>query len=144
MLAQSFKTHTELNITAKQLAALQKVLVLFETDTIEHVRQNDIEYLELPDDEFNDVCVFTGHFNMGEWFDVAECGTVACIGGTAELITCDGDLFKNWTHHKGLHDLFCPLDCESFDSVTPSHAARALRNFLTTGTPSWKAVLDTA
>lgn len=131
MLAQSFKTADELDISQPQLEALQKTLVLLETGKLTYVQPSDTSLSYLGPNP-----VFTGHFNMEFWANtIAECGTVACIGGTAEMIgqvSFDG-------YGPALDRLFYPHGC-NYSNITIDQAARALRNYLTTGEASWAEV----
>ena len=145
MLAQNFKTASYLEITEKQKEALIKTLVLFETNKLTHKseRRSTIDWQEDLDP------VFTGNFNMRFWgVEIPECGTVACIGGTAEII---GDVsFCDWLSNDGLRQLFCPGGDEDepmtvlhkrLNNITVQQAAIALRNYLTTGEPNWGEIL---
>lgn len=129
MLAQNFQTAEALGIPEPHRQALMKTLVLLETGKLKRAR--------LGDGTVDPNAPFTGHFNMAEWKIVNECGTVCCIGGTAELI--GGVVFdfeRNWC----LEDLFYP-DTALY-SITVPQAARALRSYLTTGEANWKAALS--
>lgn len=133
MLMQNFKSAAELDLTDEQYDALKKVLVLLETSKLNFIEELPEFWpynVKLPE--------FTGHFNMAHWTAVAPCGTVACIGGTAELIAgkrifggIDGD------HPPMLHNLFYPTGLHA----TTEQAARALRNYLTSGDADWNTVL---
>jgi hypothetical protein len=125
MLAQNFKSADDLGITGPQHDALRKTLVLLETDKLTHV-----EPLDGPADRG----CFTGHFNMREWNTASTCGTVCCIGGTAELI---GNVkFEPQGLPEGLDELFFP-NAFRVEDVTTSQAATALRCYLTTGDAKW-------
>jgi hypothetical protein len=125
MLAQNFKSADDLGITEPQHQALRKTLVLLETDKLAHVE---------PVDRCADRGSFTGHFNMCEWNTASACGTVCCIGGTAELI---GNVkFEPQGLPEGLDELFFP-NAFRVEDVTPSQAATALRAYLTTGDAKW-------
>jgi hypothetical protein len=125
MLAQNFKSADDLGITEPQHQALRKTLVLLETDKLTHVE---------PVDRCTDRGSFTGHFNMSEWNTASACGTVCCIGGTAELI---GNVkFEPQSLPEGLDELFFPNAFRAED-VTTSQAATALRAYLTTGDAKW-------
>ena len=125
MLAQNFRSADDLGITEPQNAALRKTLVLLETDKLMHVE---------PVDRCADRGSFTGHFNMCEWNTASACGTVCCIGGTAELI---GNVkFEPQALPEGLDELFFP-NALRIEDVTTSQAATALRAYLTTGDAKW-------
>jgi hypothetical protein len=132
MLAQNFKTAKDLKITEPQREALMKTLVLMETDKLIHVVEQS-QYCEVSPQ-------FTGHFNMCDWKGKIGCGTVCCIGGTAELVgavSFQGKLDDN------LQKLFFP-DVAYYDYwifITVDQAAQALRNYLTTGKANWENIL---
>lgn len=135
MLAQSFLAPADLGLSDAQFDALRKTLVLLETDRLQHV---SLDALNSKDIEGP----FTGHFNMGVWNDVTECGTVCCIRGTAELV---GDVSFRGMHMRGrLADLFFAAGRGStcWNDITPAQAARALRSYLTTGEPNWQEALS--
>lgn len=133
MLAQSFKTAAELDLDEEVHAALQKVLVLFETGIIFHVP----DHLNVINPDGDDVG-WRGGFNMSEWAtDSHGCGTVCCIGGMVEIVGG----FKPHTMQYakvGLRNLFFPpIDGGGWDKITPAQAGRAIRNYLTTGDSNW-------
>lgn len=131
MLAQNFKSAAELRITQMQHKALMKTLVLLETGKLTHHKVTGIESGN-PDK-------FTGHFNMMFWNMKMNCGTVCCIGGTAELVGKTS--FNKGPNPSNLEDLFCPYDINDWDLITTAHAAQALRNYLTIGNAQWKKVM---
>jgi len=130
VLAQNFKTAADLDITEQQRAALMKVLVLLETGKIEYTIMDD-------DWPVGFGQPFTGHFNMHTWGREAPCGTVACIGGTAERI--GNVIFKGYPTNERLGDLFEPraIRAEKWKDISPSQAATALRSYLSTGNARW-------
>lgn len=129
MLAQNFKSADELKITEPQKEALIKVLVLLETGKLIHT--TDYSYSN------DGKTKFTGHFNMEEWGDWPHnCGTVACIGGTAELIA-GKKIFDGGEASGKLYDLFYPRLVDVWNLITTDQAATALRSYLTTGDPKW-------
>lgn len=140
MLAQNFKSATDLGITEPQKEALMKTLVLLETGKLEHVPDPD----DLPTARRYvpfDQRKFTGQFNMVDWNFAHSCGTCCCIGGTAELV---GGLevhggFDADTEGTALHDLFYPrnIGLRTYREITTSQAATALRSYLTTGDAKW-------
>lgn len=135
MLMQNFKSACDLKLSEKQRDALIKTLVLMETGKLVHTDARGLLWLCKKGRKF------TGHFNMERWNEyVPGCGTVACIGGTAELI---GD-FKFYATEisEELGDLFSPAF--SMAGITVEQAASALRNYLTTGIPDWESIMDAA
>ncbi len=136
MLQQSFKTADELKLSEAERSALMKTLVLLETDKLRHVYEwNNFDNREPG---------FSGLFNMNVWTRESHCGTVACIGGTAQLVGgvdfADGDLPRG----KELYELFQPTSIPSrwWQNITPAQAAVALRSYLTTGKADWKRALE--
>lgn len=124
MLMQNFKSAADLGITEPQLSALQKTLVLLETGKLMHrpVERCLVDWSP----------AYSSNFNMRHWHVVGPCGTIACIGGTAELI---GNVkFPNQS--RGLRNLFMPA-IEAWENITPAQAATALRSYLTTGDARW-------
>jgi hypothetical protein len=118
MLAQNFKTADDLGLTDQHLDALIKTLALMDSGKLTHVINYD-------------------YVNMADWSAPSECGTVCCIGGTAEYVgnISFGEI-KN-TNQK-LHDLFYPYVVEAgWDKITIAQAAIALRSYLTTGDARW-------
>jgi hypothetical protein len=122
----TFQTPHQLGIPEDQHAALVKTLELMEAGKIVHV------------DEYTDCVIgeFTGHFNMDVWIGRADCGTVACIGGTAELV---GKVkFNSCGIPKALDDLFYKY---GNGNPTVADGAKALRNYLTDGDAKWDEVM---
>lgn len=135
MLAQNFKTPAELQISDVEFDALFKTLGMMEREELVHIYH--------PGTNSYTFGKFTGHFNMADWNDVKECGTVCCIGGTADLI---GGVDLNLTAHKNraLHNLFYSSSIlVRYSQITVAQAATALRNYLTHGEPCWAEALAT-
>jgi hypothetical protein len=135
MLAQNFKSAADLGITEPQLSALQKTLVLLETGKLKHVPTGyDGDGHGYPD------LKFSGQFNMNQWAGANECGSICCIGGTAQLI---GNLAPNEMEMAGAENdrlarLFYPdVSGDDWSGITDSQAATALRSYLTTGDARW-------
>lgn len=144
MLARNFKSATELGIPEKAYEALIKVLVLFETDKLKYTKVQEAVLDAVPPSWAR----FSGLFNMSQWFAHTECGTVACIGGTAQLIEPDIDFVKLSYANDGLHNLFYPAgweydDEDAWDKISVEHATIALRNYLTIGKANWHQVSAT-
>ena len=86
------------------------------------------------------------------------CGTVACIGGWIWLLnkeqpTDNGeytpDAHERATDFVGdflppskLYDLFYPKNVMRWSNISPQEAAKAIRNYLTVGSPNWTKVVD--
>jgi hypothetical protein len=77
------------------------------------------------------------YFNMDMWASRAHCGTIMCIGGTAEFLMKEefGD------EPEQLYRLFHPDTDIPWPDITPNQAAIALRNYLTHGEPRWDEAL---
>jgi hypothetical protein len=132
----TFMSAADLKLTELQRHALIVTLDLFETDKVRHVREEEYENWEAGEDEAS----FSGLFNMGVWGADDQpytCGTIACIGGTAELLGKVG--FDGWNSHEGLSHLFTPrMDLVGdWNDITVERAAKALRSYLTTGFADW-------
>lgn len=120
------KSAAELGLTEDQRCALVKTLIALEDGRLKE--EHSI------------------HFDMATWHspDVRHdyhCGSVCCIGGTAELL--GGVSLKRCTVE--LHSLFVP-DTRIKDNpyeATTKQAAVALRHYLTTGKENWKAAMET-
>jgi hypothetical protein len=132
MLAQSFKSAADLGITEPQRDALCKTLVLLETGKLTHSFAFDFDR-EIDDES---KLPFSGNFNMRYWTEPGRCGTIACIGGTATLIS--GVKFGYHSNNR-LRDLFQPafVAMNRWSDITPAQAATALRSYLTTGDAKW-------
>jgi hypothetical protein len=125
---KEFLSATALRISDDWLQALIKTLALMESGALVHIPLKEIT----PE-------VFEGGgprlFNMGEW----DCGTVGCIGGTAEVIG-GVEIRVGCCSKPALHNLFYPGHPE-YDLITLEQATRALRNYLTTGSAQWESIL---
>lgn len=132
MLMQNFKSAADLDLTEPQRDALIKTLGFMECGEIKHISLDEVAYADGKQE-----AVFSGLFNLAAWVDSDyRCGTVGCIGGTAELIS--GVSFDGWENKRCLQQLFNPSTLiDDYDSVTVEQAARALRGFLITGTADW-------
>jgi hypothetical protein len=138
MLAQSFLPAAELGISEPQRDALMKTLVLLETGKLVHV-VGDLNVRSVHSE------LYTGHFSMRAWSADTDCGTVRCIGGTAEAV---GQVkFDNWSYGESypaehpqqrLYNLFSPPRATTmWRAITDAQAATALRSYLTTGDAKW-------
>lgn len=127
MLMQNLRTAAELDITELQRDALVKTLVLLETGKLVHVPETEMDYSKCVERRSR----FTGHFNMMDVMFEHSCGTVACIKGTAELIS--GVIVQG---PEALDELFYTRYMHGRD-ITPEQAATALRSYLTTGNARW-------
>lgn len=121
MLAQNFKTPTDLGLSDAEFESLLKVLGAMERGEIKP-HQFNMEYWESP------------------------CRTAHCIGGWADHMSA-GDVFDNLPT-PAINELFYP-ECYQVGTVlvsgfkaTTVQAASALRNYLTTGEPNWAEALS--
>jgi len=144
-MSKKFKTAEQLGLRKDHYCALVKALDSLQKGTIRHVRN--------PKHLMGDgSTVKVDRFNMSYWRTEAACGTVGCIGGTAEVV---GGL-KMWSLSEcagamgdtsGLYNLFYPHELDTPDGdddwgkITPKHAVKALQNYLTSGKPKWLEVM---
>jgi hypothetical protein len=145
MLAQSFLTAAELNITEPQYDALKKTLVLMETGKMKHVSEHEARFHVYNSWRESDANPhFDGNFSMVTWGAHTACGTVGCIGGTAEAIS--GVSFKGWEDDVNfeLRNLFAPSSIvfHKWGAIDVDQAATALRSYLTTGHANWVTELS--
>ena len=137
MLAQNFMSAADLKLPGAEYQALITTLGMMERGEIRYV---DVDIHDLVDDE---VGAFSGLFNLAQWAGNFSCGTVACIGGTAELV---GNLKPNQINNrceymKELDELCYPKGEINYENVTVEQAAKALRSYLTTGKANWTEAL---
>lgn len=124
MLAQNFKTPTDLQISDAEFEALVKVLGMLERQELIY---SDVGKNLLP---------IPNGFNMGTWEQARACGTARCIGGWAAfLMKVDVEGYVIGARCSTLNELFwgCPND----NKATTAQASIALRNYLTHGEPRW-------
>lgn len=136
MLAHNFLDASTLCIPEPHRQALMKTLVMLETGKLTHVP------MEAAVDLMSNA-PFTGHFNMARWRATQECGSVCCIGGTAEIIG-DVEFSGDAVKQESLRELFFAdgaIAHNGLSRITPAQAARALRSYLTTGAANWKDAL---
>ncbi len=141
MLAQNFKTAADLDISNKRYVALLGVLGMLERDEIRHAPNitHGLAYGRKPR-------VKQCFFNMDDIFARVDCGTSACIAGSADFFFKAG-----FTGGSGLVDglpenlidLFCPgaVSQSQWKHITAEQAATALRSYLTTGEANWADAL---
>lgn len=115
---ENFKTAAELGLRDTEYSDLVRLLSMFE--------QNKIP---------------ARLFNM-KIVGQPECGTPGCILGWAR--TFDRHAFTHGWHSTvdaTLNFETCNLLAVNWGRATPAHAAKALRNYLTTGSARWHEVL---
>jgi hypothetical protein len=128
---RGFKSAKYLGLSRKQRWALIETLKAMESGQVQHVNLN-------AEDKIRKIKKYL--FNMEDWKGSYDCGTVACIGGTAELIA-KAPIFENGELPivGDLRELFYSGGVDN--DVTPKQAAKALRGYLKTGKTDWEAVL---
>ena len=137
----NFKSAKELGLEQEEWEALITTLTLLENDAIVHVRERNQD--SRAKDPKRPV------FNMAVWQDYTPCGSVMCIGGSAEYF---GKLQMNQLADKAedmedagnpaLYALFYPALEKDYDSLTAKQGAKALRHYLKTGqADSWQVAL---
>lgn len=127
MLAQNFKTATDLGITDAELDALIKVLGMLERGELQQY----------------DYAGGSGLFDMTS--KGSGCGTPACIGGWVAALMGKNQLSYVNSHRfeqKPLHDLYWNMEAVFHGKA--QHAAYAIRSYLTTGEANWAEALMTA
>jgi hypothetical protein len=105
--------------------------MLLETGRLRHVPADLIKEAIADTNTFEGKS-FDGHFNMFHSFAMADCGTVACIRGTAMMV---GQVtFPTSQMTCSLQALFYAWEG---NDPNDSQAATALRSYLTTGDARW-------
>lgn len=143
-MSKKFKTAKSLGLAEEHYCALVKALVELESGRIKHGPDASVG------PGFGGGKVTS--FNMGIWRSATQvrgtvCGTVCCIGGTAEVVSglamfTLSNVAEDRGEKSGLHRLFYPYELDDviddWDQITLPQATRALRNYLTTGKPKWR------
>ncbi len=134
MLAQTFKTHQDLNLDPQVYEGLKKVLVRLETGDLVWVG--------------NDRNPPANGFNMDWDFKTVGCGSIGCLGGWTAYEMRDGDCVDlcdvmyidvdlcDVMYIEELEPLFYPCSID-WERITVEQAAATLRNYLTTGEIDW-------
>lgn len=144
-----FLNAEDLGIKEEDRCALIKTLAYIEAGKIKHLPRNNwgkrfgkdiLQQLRSPsaDEPLQGEHIF----NMMSWRNRYDCGTVCCLGGTAEMLKgCSVDKFQS----PEMADLFGLVGNSylSMDHMTEKHGAAALRNYLTTGKAKWDEVRKT-
>lgn len=134
MLAQNFKTAKELKLSDAEFNALVTVLGMLERGELKHIPSHVWENEEKVE---GDSPIY---FNMDQWHSTYECGTVCCIGGSAEFFG-EVSFFEGGDRdNDDLDELFYPDIDGSYESISAEHAAQALRSYLTTGKANWSVI----
>lgn len=136
MIAQNFKTASDLGISESHIAALAKVLGMLERGEFTHHTESTKK---------------TAYkFNMNFWGPVSEhskvnCGTPHCIGGWAEVIgrvsfgpDRSAELDELFYPGRVLKEIYGEFD---YERITTAQAGIAVRNYLTYGEPRWAEAL---
>ena len=136
------KTADQLGISEQWRCALIKTLAAMQEGRLFHVSTQNIAGKVKPDTPASQEANFGGGFNMGLWrVGTHHCGTIACIGGTAEMLgNCQ---ITGNTLPKNLDNLFCPSEITDWNRITPQQATRALSNYLETGSANWHKAMET-
>jgi hypothetical protein len=130
MLARSFKTAAELQITDSEYEAALVVLRMLERGELHHLFEDEQSH-------FNawDRATIPNGFNMACSGVRTSCGTVACIGGWMAMhMKLHMRRYVGYTHSPSLRSLFWG---NTHSHTTTEQAAMAMRNFLTVGKPEW-------
>lgn len=139
---EAFLSHEQLHITHTQHYWLIETLKMLEGGTMRWVALEDLKIDELADliaaNQRLPPGTFSNEFNMCNWTARHNCGTVGCIGGTAELISNGVCRFEKIPPK--LDDLFYPKT-QNYDAIKVEEAAQGLRNYLTIGSADWRGVM---
>ncbi len=135
---------TELGILDNERDALIETLALLERGMLRHVSGEALDNMrETTETHYRPPYEkkWGKMFNMNFWADEFEdCGTVACIGGTAETV---GQMRFDEKSRMHLSPLFFPDSGRwNYEEITISEAAKALRGFLETGDPDQWSQMD--
>lgn len=132
MLMQNFKSAKELDLGQDELDAHVKVLGMLERGELRH-RNGSL-------DRAGD------RFDMGVIAIKHCCGTVGCIGGWVAMTMGfneeAADYYVDMTSGSQRRLYYPDGRLVGYESITVDQAARALRNYLTTGEPLWEEVLN--
>jgi hypothetical protein len=133
MLAQSFKSAADLQISDVELSSLITVLGMLERGELVHDADT---YCGFPRGQ---------KFNMGVSLTESSCGTIGCIAGWAYAVSnrvAFPEMFLDdgWNRpNKGLIKLFgIGKNTYNLSPYTTDQAAIALRSYLTTGEAKWE------
>jgi hypothetical protein len=137
-MSNKLKTAKELGLPEEHYCALVKTLDALENNKIRHVTR--MQLANWPFESVTKIRTFDKMFSMRAWKSGYACGTVACIGGTAELLG-GVDMEDGAVGGDELNDLFYPDGCEGAWDATPKQAAKALRNYLMTGEARWEEAM---
>lgn len=147
MLARSFKTARQLRIRQDVYDALILALHYFEREEPNHLDIEIAPSVILVEAEMGNP-VPPPNFNMRCWRQKHDCGTVCCIGGTAEMLAGMPYASIDRYSHEGpvvkleLMNLFYPYEIGiPWNYITVAMAAQALSNYLTTGKSNWQEVV---
>lgn len=140
MLAQNFKTAADLGIAVHEFDALAKVLGMLEREEVRHVKT--VQCLHSGGDYSG--LRWLPNFNMRAFAGESECGTTACVAGTADMLfkTTFAKKYYSGDLPVALANMFGRgIPCLN-ELITPAQAAIALRNYLTHGEPRWAEALS--
>jgi hypothetical protein len=129
MTKSRFHSAKRLDIYEEWREALIKTLALMESGKLKKISLKKVRRHRHRPYETQ-----TLFFNMGEW----RCGSAGCIGGTAEAIS--GIKMNGYGSKPALFSLLFPRH-QDYEKITVKQAAKALRNYLTTGGAQWEKIL---
>ncbi len=135
MLARSFKTAVELEISDAMHKALVTVLGMMERGEIKDGEAR----AERGFTDFDYSNKTPTMFDMGRVFTDYECGTAGCILGWAIFVDKDilYDSSERTETDSGLHHLMFPNSIKAINCVSVDQGRKALQSYLTTGNPRW-------
>lgn len=132
------------SLSKKEEAALRAVRDMLAGGLIEHEPSPDISWRDGPVQAF--VMTMKRLFNMGETAGATECGSVACIGGwMGAMMGMDheesAEFVMRYEDRGKFKTLFYPPAIYDYALIKPTHAVKAIDNFLANGNPRWAAIL---
>jgi hypothetical protein len=133
MLAQNFKTPSDLGISDAEFEALLKVLRMMERGEIKPSPEDAIF------DRYQSAEPPT-MFRMASTRGSADCGTACCILGWAWHLDDGMGRHLFWTTNRALDELFY-TNTDGIYCRNPEQGAIALRNYLTFGEARWAEAL---
>lgn len=127
-----FLTPRQLGLTSKERDALIMTLILMEHGMV-HPAGPATPKKKIPEGRYP--------FNMSIYAGSYQCGTIACIAGTAEIVgklrhssLGNKSVFQNLNGKSHLYELFYGY---FGGNVNPDGAAKVLRHYLATGKTEW-------
>lgn len=138
-LEGKFLSAKKLNLTENQRCGLIMVLANIEAGKFMHIEPSELTEKNIVGAR----SLGKTAFNMNHWWTRLNCGSVCCLGGSAEMLS--GAKFEGAALSDATKALFAIGNYSNAPSrkATEKQAGVALRNYLETGHPNWDAALKT-